>query len=190
MAGDEDRVILFHQIPQHPFSVSFFKPLRNAPRRGEKEDRLPVQKTYKLFIGGKFVRERKRPGRAGGKRRPGAGQLRTRFAQGFPRRGRSGARRRRGLVEAKRLSARTDSLPRGGDARDAASGVGSGTHAHDRKEKRQGHGRSQPNDRAAGPLRGLDGQVQPDFQLGESGRQLALQFHHARADRRGGGDLP
>ena len=57
MAGDERSSRLFpSSFPQHPFSVSFFKRLRNAPAVARKEDRLRVQKTYKLFIGGKFVR--------------------------------------------------------------------------------------------------------------------------------------
>jgi len=36
-------------------SIFFFRPLRN-PHSVAKRSRLPVQKTYKLFIGGKFVR--------------------------------------------------------------------------------------------------------------------------------------
>jgi acyl-CoA reductase-like NAD-dependent aldehyde dehydrogenase len=43
-------------MPQHRFSVFFFKTLRNAPAVPKTARRLPVQKTYKLFIGGKFVR--------------------------------------------------------------------------------------------------------------------------------------
>lgn len=37
------------------FSISFFSPLRNRPSV-KAESRLQVQKTYKLYIGGKFVR--------------------------------------------------------------------------------------------------------------------------------------
>jgi len=36
--------------------VSFFKPVRNPHAVARKESRIAVQKTYKLFIGGKFVR--------------------------------------------------------------------------------------------------------------------------------------
>ncbi len=38
------------------FSVSFFKALRNGLAVASKTKRLAVQKSYKLFIGGKFVR--------------------------------------------------------------------------------------------------------------------------------------
>jgi acyl-CoA reductase-like NAD-dependent aldehyde dehydrogenase len=39
-----------------PFTVSFFGVMRNPPFVAKRESRLPVQKTYKLYIGGKFVR--------------------------------------------------------------------------------------------------------------------------------------
>src|SRR5712691_3113413 len=71
MAGDEDRVILFHQNPRSirlafPFSSHCAMLLAVA----KKEDRLRVQKTYKLFIGGKFVRSesgRVAPAASGGR---------------------------------------------------------------------------------------------------------------------------
>ncbi len=46
------------------FGVFFSKPLRNA-RAAKKEARLPVLKTYKLFIGDKFIRSESGQGRAG-----------------------------------------------------------------------------------------------------------------------------
>ena len=42
--------------PHHPFSIFFFKALRNALAVARKTERLAVQKTYKLYVGGKFVR--------------------------------------------------------------------------------------------------------------------------------------
>src|SRR5882757_7363836 len=39
-----------------PFTIFFFRRLRNRELVKRARSRLPVQKTYKLFIGGKFVR--------------------------------------------------------------------------------------------------------------------------------------
>ena len=85
----------------------------------EKKTRLAVQKTYKLFIGGKFVRSESGRVVPAHEWRPGDRQLRASFAEGFPRRGGGGTRGFRRLVETKRLPARPDSLSRGRDAGNA-----------------------------------------------------------------------
>jgi acyl-CoA reductase-like NAD-dependent aldehyde dehydrogenase len=57
MAGDEDRVVFVHQIPASiPLAFPFSSGCAILPGVARKSDRLEVQKTYKLFIGGKFVR--------------------------------------------------------------------------------------------------------------------------------------
>ena len=53
MTGDKYLFGLFHQVT---FSIFFFPALRNREFVAKAQNRLPVQKTYKLFIGGKFVR--------------------------------------------------------------------------------------------------------------------------------------
>lgn len=52
------------------FSVFFCNPLRNALAVPKKAERIEVQKTYKLFVGGKFIRSesgRVAPAESGGK---------------------------------------------------------------------------------------------------------------------------
>lgn len=57
MAGEKDRVVVIHQFSRTIwFSVFFFKALRNGLTVARKAERLAVQKTYKLFVGGKFIR--------------------------------------------------------------------------------------------------------------------------------------
>ncbi len=73
------------------FSVSFFKPLAQCSRRGQKSGAIAGSENVQTFHRRKIHPERERPGRGGGERRGDHGQLRARFAQGFSRRGRGGA---------------------------------------------------------------------------------------------------
>ncbi len=75
-------------------------------------ERLAVRKTYKLWIGGAFVRsESGRYDEADGFNYP------ARLAQGRPRRGRRGAQGVRPVGGAHRLQPRPDPVPRGRGAR-------------------------------------------------------------------------
>jgi acyl-CoA reductase-like NAD-dependent aldehyde dehydrogenase len=71
MAGDENRVVLVHQVlASIPLAFPFSSACAMLPAVPRKEDRLRVQKTYKLFIGGKFVRSesgRVAPAESGGR---------------------------------------------------------------------------------------------------------------------------
>jgi hypothetical protein len=77
--------------------------------------RLPVQKTYKLFIGGKFAR-----GESGRTiaARDGKGKVLANYCRA------SATKRRRGLDKMQRLFARADFISRGGNARNTAAGTG------------------------------------------------------------------
>jgi acyl-CoA reductase-like NAD-dependent aldehyde dehydrogenase len=66
VASYKDFVPFFHKRPLR-FTIFFFRPLRNPHFVPTREARLPVQKTYKLYIGGKFVRSES--GRVDGARR-------------------------------------------------------------------------------------------------------------------------
>jgi hypothetical protein len=56
MARDEDFVRFFHGLRESVFSIFFFLAMRNPQFVRKNGARLGVQKTYKLLIGGKFVR--------------------------------------------------------------------------------------------------------------------------------------
>jgi hypothetical protein len=56
MARDEDFVRFFHGLRQSVFTIFFFPAMRNPQFVRKNGARLGVQKTYKLLIGGKFVR--------------------------------------------------------------------------------------------------------------------------------------
>ena len=55
MAGYKDFVCFIHKS-RELFTIFFFAPIRNGHFVATQEPRLRVQKTYKLYIGGKFVR--------------------------------------------------------------------------------------------------------------------------------------
>src|SRR5437660_729942 len=56
MSRDKYFCRLIERNHEGRFSIFFFAPLRNRDLMRRRESRLAVQKTYKLFIGGKFVR--------------------------------------------------------------------------------------------------------------------------------------
>ncbi|MDQ6764994.1 MAG: aldehyde dehydrogenase family protein [Verrucomicrobiota bacterium] len=55
MAGNENLLCFIHQSPL-PFTIFFFEVMRNPQFVVKRAARLSVLKTYKLYIGGKFVR--------------------------------------------------------------------------------------------------------------------------------------
>ena len=88
------------------------RPVRAAALRegGRMSRRAPVAKTYKLYLGGAFVRSES--GRSDPDRRSDAGRQRpARLAQGRPRRRQGRPRRARRLVEADGLQPRAGALP-------------------------------------------------------------------------------
>ena len=98
--------------------------LASVPEGASDDARLEVRKTYKLWIGGAFVRsESGRYDEAGGFNYP------ARLAQGRPRRGRRRAQGGRTVGGADRVQPRPDPVPRGRGAR-----VGRATDSSRRQE--------------------------------------------------------
>ena len=141
------------------------------PVPGLRMSRLPVRKTYKLFIGGEFPRSES--GRTyeaeGAERRP-------RLAEG---RARLGARRARCVPEVgrrDRLQPRPGALPRRGDDGGAPLRV--------RRPLLRAQG-GRALDRPLRLVRRLGRQARAGDRLVESGRRAVLQLHGAGADGRG-----
>ena len=95
MARDENFVAIYPRAASVcGLAFSFLSRLRNPQFVRKKDPRLAVQKTYKLFIGGKFVRgENGRVLPRAGCKRQDSGELLPRFAQRFSRCGDGGAQR-------------------------------------------------------------------------------------------------
>ena len=171
---------------QLPFSIFFFA-LAQSSSSWQKKVELAVQKPTN-FSSAEIRPERKRPGR---RRRRRDGQsspitvaLRARIfaTRSWRRARRLAAGRNRAPTCAARFCIARPKCWKCAERTRAEVARAMAARARPRKKC--------PGDRPAGPLRGLDGQIQPALRRGESGRQLALQFHHAGTNRRGCYRLP
>ena len=132
--------------------------------------RLPVKKTYKLYVGGEF-----RALRVGPLVRGRGAQRRPRVAEGPPRRRSRRAAGVRRLGRPDGVQPRPDPLPGGRDDGSPARRSRRGLHRAGRG------GRSHRSPRL---VRGLGRQARPGARLREPGCRPVLQLHRARAHGR------
>ena len=151
-----------------------------------KDSRLAVQKTYKLFIGGKFVRgENGRVLPA----RDSNGEILANYCRASRKDFRDAVKAARAAVaEWSKQSAylRGQILYRAAEMLEMRRGELKDELMRGQRPARQNRAeRNRAHDRSARPLRGLDGQIQSGVRRGESGCELTFQFHNPGTDRRG-----
>ena len=141
-----------------------------STRRG-RMSRVPVTKTYKLYLGGAFPRSES------GRTYEAEGHN---IAQASRKDVRDAVKAARGalaqVVGRDRLQPRPGALPRRRDAGGAGRRAGRAV-----RRRRGGRARHGPHRL----VRGLDGQALPGARRREPGRRAVLQLHRAGADRRG-----